>query len=363
MLQKSIDTVTPPTGVDPSAIATNGAFNAHVSAPAAVLELITGRWASQIVGLAAELGLADQIQTGPKTAEEIAAVKGLHAPSLHRLLRALTSVSIFVEQEDGRFAQTPMSDALRSDVPYSLRGFARFDSRPYSLRSWVEIGYSIQTGTAASEKAFGTQAFEYFNQHPEERDIFVEAMRGFTAESGPALVEAYDFSGLHRLADIGGSQGSLLSLVLPKYPKMRGVLFDLPNVVEGAAKFLESCQLGQRVEIKGGNFFETIPSGADAYLFKHILHDWGDDDCVRILQNVHTAARSGSTLLIVEAVLEASRRSRLASLLDIQMLAMAHGGKERSLSEWQQLLQRTGFRFSRVVPTSAFTSVIEAFRE
>jgi len=319
-----------------------------------------GRWTAQMIGMAAELGLADQIQTGPKTVEELAVAAGLHAPSLYRLLRALANFQIFAEQEDGCFVQTPMSDALRSDVPYSIRSFARFDNRSWVIRSWMQIGHSLRTGASAFEQAYGMPVFEYLSQNPEEMRIFKDARRGFTLEAAAAVAKAYDFSSIRTLADIGGGQGLVLSFALAKYPTLRGILFELPNVVKGASGFLRSRGLENRVEVRGGSFFDAVPSGADAYLFTHILHAWSDADCLRILKNVHAATKPGAKMLIVEAVVEISQQSRLATSLDIQRLLMTHGGKERTRIEWQKLLGAGGFRLSRVVPTASYASVIEA---
>jgi hypothetical protein len=331
------------------------------SAVAAVQNLVTGRWVADIVGVAAELGLADQIQSSPKTAEEIAGAMGLHATSLYRLLRALASFGIFAEQEDGSFAHTPISEALRSDVAYSMRGLVRLNFRPWTRKAWAELEVTMRTGTPAFEQAQGTQMFDYLTKHPEEMQIFADAMRGHIVEAGAALADTYDFSSIGALADIGGSQGLVLSMVLTKYPLLRGILFDLPAVIEGAPELLRSRGVEHRVELTGGDFFQSVPSGADAYLLSQILHDWSDANCVRILRTIQAAARPGAKLLLVEAVLGNSKESQFAKMLDIWMLAHFRG-KERTLPEWQDLLTAGGFRLSRILPTTTFASVIEAIR-
>ena len=359
--KKSIEAVTSSAVTQPSEEQKDKRRESQVSPLAAVHHLVTGRFAADIVGVAAELGLADQIQRGPKTAEEIAAALGLHA-SLYRLLRALANFGIFAEQEDGRFRQTPMSDTLRSDVPYSMQGMARMNFRPWTMRAWTELEHTVRTGTPAFEHAHGMQMFEYLTQHPEEMEVFVDAMRSFTVETGAAVSEAYDFSSIGTLADIGGSQGLVLSIILTEYPLLRGILFDMPIVIEGAPKFLRSRGVEQRVELRAGSFFESVPSGADTYLLKHILHDWSDADCVRILKTIQAAAKPGAKLLVVEAILENSSEPQLAKTLDIWMLAHLRG-KERTRIEWRNLLSAGGFRLSRTIPTTSFASVIEAIRE
>ncbi len=270
-----------------------------------VQDLMTARWVADMIGVAAKLELADFIQAGAKTAEEIAKAKGLHAKSLYRLLRGLASYGIFAEQEDGTFTQTARSDALRKDVPHSAWGMAQLTTRPWAVRIWMELEHSIRAGTPAFDHVHGMQIFEYFNKHPNELELFAAAMRSFSVATGAAVAETYDFSGIRTLADIGGSQGFILSLVLPKYPEMRGILFDLPAVVEGAPNFIKSYGLESRIDVRSGNFFESIPSGADAYLLKHILHDWSDEDCLGILKNIYTAAEPGTKLLVVDAVIGA----------------------------------------------------------
>ena len=327
-----------------------------------VQDLMTARWVADMIGVAAELELADFINAGAKTAEEIAKAKGLHPTSLYRLLRGLASYGIFAEQEDGTFAQTPRSDALRKDLPHSVWGMAQLTTRPWAVRTWMELGHSIREGTPAFDHVNGMQFFEYFNKHPNELELFAEAMRSFSVATGTAVAETYDFSGIRTLADIGGSQGFILSLVLPKYPDMRGILFDLPAVVKGAPSFIKSYGLESRIDVRSGNFFESIPSGADAYLLKHILHDWSDEDCLRILKNIYAVAEPGTKLLIVDAVIGARNEHEFAKILDIQMLVLLHGGKERTQAEWKELLHAAGFQLTRVVPTPSFAHVVEAVR-
>lgn len=341
----------------------NWAPESEVPASVAMLKLAAGRFMAHIVGVAAELGLADEIQIGPKTAEQLARATGLDSASLYRLLRALASAGIFAEQEDGRFLQTPMSDALRSDVSYSIRGVVRMFNRPWTIRAWTELEHSVRTGASAFEHVHGVHVFDYLNLHPEEMEIFASAMNSYTSQIASAVAEAYDFSSIRTLADVGGSHGMLLATVLAKNPALRGILFDLPTVIKGASAFLKNRGVEHQVELRGGNFFETVPEGVDAYLLKHILHDWSDDDCLRILKTVHTAAKSRAKLLVVESVLASSNEPQFAKIVDIEMLVQTRGGRERTRSEWQNLLVAGGFRLSRVIPTASSVSVIEAHRD
>jgi hypothetical protein len=310
-----------------------------VPAPIRVLQLATGRWVAHLVGVAAELGLADLVQSGPKTAEQLAEAAGLHAPSLYRLLRALASVGVFSRQEDGRFAQTPMSDALRSDVSYSMRGLARMVNRPWTIGAWTNLEHSVRTGVSAFEETYGTSIFDYLTQHPVEMQILAQAMSSFSAQIGAAVADAYDFSEIRRLADIGGSHGMVLALILASNPAMRGILFDLPGVIEGSSDFLKSRGIHHRIDLKSGNFFESVPGGADAYLLKHVLHDWSDENCVRILKNIHAVAKPDTKLLLVEFILNESNKPQFAKITDLEMLVISSYGRERTRVEWENLLR------------------------
>jgi hypothetical protein len=333
-----------------------------IPAPIRVLQLATGRWVAHMVGVAAELGLADLVQTGPKTAEQLADATGLHAPSLYRLLRALVSVGIFTKQADGRFAQTPMSDALRNDVSYSMRGLARMVNRPWTVGAWTNLEYSVRTGISAFEQAYGNSIFDYLSENAVEMQILAEAMSSFSAQIGAAVVDAYDFSMIQTLADIGGSHGMVLALILASNPAMRGILFDLPGVIEGSSDFLKSRGMHRRIDLKGGNFFESVPEGADAYLLKHVLHDWSDENCVRILKNIHAAAKPATKLLLVELILNESNEPQFAKISDLEMLVNSPDGRERTRLEWQNLLRAGGFQLTRTIPTNSGVHVIEAVR-
>jgi hypothetical protein len=224
----------------------------------------------------------------------------------------------------------------------------------------MELGHSIRAGTPAFEHVHGIELFEYLDKRPDALELFAEGMRSFSVSTGTAVAEAYDFSGIRTLADIGGSQGFVLSLVLQKYPDMRGILFDLPAVVKGAPSFIKSYGLESRIDVRSGNFFESIPSGADAYLLKHTLHNWSDEDCLRILKNIYAVAEPGTKLLVIDAVIGARNEHDFAKILDIQMLVHFRG-KERTQAEWKELLHAAGFELTRVVPTSPFVHVMEGF--
>jgi hypothetical protein len=225
-------------------------------------------------------------------------------------------------------------------------------------RAWGELLYSVQTGRAAFEKVYGRPLFDYFSEHPEAGQLFDQAMTGVHGRETEAMLEAYDFTGVNTLADIGGGNGSVLAAVLRRYTAMRGVLFDLPGVVERARANIEAAGLGGRCRVVAGNFFEAVPPGADAYLLRHIIHDWDDDRSLTILRHCRGATGQGGKLLVVEGVVPPGNEPSASKFFDLAMMVLP-GGMERTEEEYRRLLEAAGFRLARVVPTRTWVSVIE----
>ena len=302
--------------------------------------MITGYWISQMVHVAAKLGLADLLADGPRTADELAAATGTHARSLYRLLRALASVGVFSEADDGRFAQTPLSESLRRDVPGSQWAMAVMMGDEH-YHAWGDLLESVRTGQTAFDRLYGKPLFDYLGEHPEQAEIFDAAMTSIHGRETQAVLDAYDLSGVGVLADVGGGNGSNLIGILGRYPEMRGVLFDLPHVVERAAANLERAGLASRCQVVGGDFFGPIPVEADAYLLRHIIHDWDDEKAGLILRNIRTAMPEGARLLVVEHVLPPGNEPSFGKLLDLNMLLLP-GGVERTEEEFRRLYEAVG---------------------
>lgn len=305
-----------------------------------------GILAAQAIHVASKLRIPDLLASGPKTIAELASKCGAHPPTLERLLRALASLEMFAPTPDGRFRNTPLTEVLRTDHPQSRRDGALFLPAPFLWRPLGELYKSVRTGEPTFPVIFGQRFFEYLADHPEDASLFNSVMtQGIAAH---AVLAAYDFSRFERLVDVGGGQGALLRDILAATPSLQGVLFDLPQVVAGASEVLKG-DLGARSQIVGGNFFDSVPGGADAYLLKGVLHDWPDDDAVSILRNTRAAIRPDGTLLLIENILDSAARP--AGLIDLLMLVI--GGRERTEADFRSLLDSTRFSLIRIIPTEA----------
>lgn len=322
--------------------------------------IITQYFLSRALYAAAELDVAEALAPGPKGLPELAAQLGVHASSLYRLLRALAASGIFREDADGRFSNTPMSGLLRANVPGSLRDLTLLFGDETSWRSWEAILDGIRTGQAPFEQVYGEPFFDYLQDHHDTAAMFDRAMASASSTTNAAVIGAYDFSGLRLLVDVGGNLGAALCSILQSAPALRGMVFDLPHVAQRAREFIAAQGLSDRCEFAGGSFFESVPAGADGYFMKHILHDWGDGDCLKILAACRNAAGADSRLLICERIVPAGNEPSSAKLIDLHMLMTNHGGRERTETEYRGLLEAAGFRLVRVVPTSTPWSLIEA---
>jgi len=329
--------------------------------PMMLYQLATAHYLSQALYVAATLGIADLLADGPETHDALATTTGTHAPSLWRVLRLLASAGVFAERADGRFELTTVGSFLKSG-PGSFRAAARLFGGPAVWASWGDLLTTVRTGEAALPRVFKTGSFEYFADHPDEAAIFDEAMGAFTAMVSVAVAAAYDFSAMRTIIDVGGGEGALLTGILRQNPGLRGTVFDLPRLTEGARRQIAAAGLGDRYEFVGGDFFDSVPGGFDAYVLKHVIHDWDDARAVRILQSVRRVIGPAAKLLIVEGVypprIDDSADSRGAAANDVNMMVCT-GGRQRSEAEFRALYATAGFRLTRIVPTMAMACVIE----
>ncbi len=338
-----------------SDVATEVAPPPHVQ----LVQMAMGHWISRIVHLAAELGIADLLAHGPRNAEDLAGATKTSPVPLYRFLRGLSNLGILTEGADRRFGLTALGEALRKGAPGSARASILTIASPWWIEGFGELPYSLETGKPGFEKSLGMSIFDYLGKNPELASLFSETMIGFHGQEPAAIAAAYDFTSVRTLADVGGASGFLLATVLEKNPGMKGILFDLPHVVADAPALLKAHGVQERVTIEPGSFFERIPSGADAYLLSHIIHDWSEPQCLAILGHLKKAMAANAKLLIVEMVLPEGDEPHPGKMLDLMML-VGPGGQERTAKEYEALLAKAGFRLTRVVPTASAVSVVEA---
>ena len=324
-----------------------------------VIQMGTGHWLSRLVYTAAKLEIADHLADGPKSAASIATTTRSNPRALHRFMRTLASFGLMTMNGDGTFALTELGATLKKDAPGSARSTVLTMAGPAMSRAFDEFEYSLATGKPAVDKVLGMGFFDYLAQHPDEAAQFSESMVGIHGGEPPAVAAAYDFSSCGTIVDIGGATGNMLAHILTRYPQPRGVLFDRAHVVSEASALLRAHGVADRVTIKEGNFFESVPEGGDAYILSHIIHDWTEAQCQTILSNCRKAMTKGAKLLIVEFVLPEGNTPHFGKLADMIMLTIP-GGEERTANEYQTLLDAAGFTLTRVVPTASDVSIVEA---
>lgn len=327
---------------------------------AAVLQILTGAWLAHAVAHLARLGIADHVGAGTRTVEEIARAAGVKADPLRRVLRAAASAGVFRLAPGDRVEQTPRPETLRRDFHGSPAWYGAFLAHKCHRDAWTALGHSIETGAPAFDHVHGANFFDHCAKHPDLARVFDEAMTGLSAAEQAVSADGFDFSGLRTIVDVGGGHGGLLSAILVRAPGARGVLFDQPHVVAGAGPTLAARGAADRITLVGGSFFATVPSGGDAYVLGHIVHDWDDARALKILRAVRAAARPGAKLLLFECVLPDDDRPGLAPLLDLEMLVMTPGGRERTEAEYAALVAQAGFRHVRVHPTRCETQIVES---
>ena len=322
--------------------------------PPILFQMASGFWLSQAIYAGAKLGLADLLADGPVSCRLLAQATGSHPQSLLRLMRTLSGVGIFSRVDDDHFALALLGESLRSGVPGSIRNMA-ITLGEIHYQACGKLLYSVQTGAPAFQEAFGANLFDYLSQHRGDACAFNRGMAELSAMLAYAVLAAYDFSSIGSVIDVGGGEGELLNKVLSFYPALRGTVFDLPATIERA----QTKALGGRCDYAAGNFFESVPQGADAYLLSGVIHDWDDDCALQILRNCRRALAQNGKLLLLEMVVPSADHSDFSQLLDLNMLVM-NGGRERTSAEFSALLEAAGYAMVRIIPTFAPQSLIEA---
>ncbi len=285
------------------------------------------------------------------------------AAALGRVMRALCSLGVFAEFPTGKFSLNETAELLRSDVSGSYRAAVLFAVGDVRWRCWSDLLGVVRAGGGGAEKTLGMSLFDFYAAHPEESEIHDQAMRAISAAQVAAIVGGFDFSQAGVVVDVGGGTGELLAAVLAANPSLRGILFDLPHVVSHARTVFTDNGVIDRAQTAGGSFFDGVPSGGNTYMLKTVIHDWDDARARAILANCRRAMTAGGKLLIIERQLPEMGEPVQAAepfLLDLEMLVMAPGGRERTRSEFARLLSDAQFKLARIVPTASPVSIFEA---
>ncbi len=329
---------------------------------AQLLQIVGGAFLSQAIYVAAKLGIADLLADGPKPVSSLAESTGTDERSLYRVLRALAGTGAFSEAEPRTFENSPVSETLRTDHPRSTRDLTIWLGEEPHWQVYGDMMHSVKTGNPAWDHVHGEPVFPYlFQTNRELGEIFNRAMTSLSHQSIPGVLAAYDLSQARTIADIAGGHGHLLAAILKANPNANGILFDLPPVLAGAPKMFDSYGVRDRAELVEGDFFSAIPVKADIYLLKHIIHDWYDDKCEKILRNIRENMPADGKVLIIETVVPEGNVPHFSKVIDLEML-VSPGGVERTATEFETLLENSGFRLNRIIPTQGMMSIIEAVK-
>lgn len=304
---------------------------------------------TKALATAADLGVADALAAGPRTATDLAEAVEADPDALDRLLRLLASLGFFRHDRSGRWANNAASELLRADDPRSLRSWVRFVGSDWSWDIWNQLPHSVRTGESGTSVARGCEFFELMATDRSAAALFDAAMEDVSRHTAPLVASGYDFGGVDRVCDVGGGTGTVLAAVLAAHPHLRGVLLDLPDVVAGAPALLEAAGVAGRCEVVGGSFFDEVPAGCDRYLLQSIVHDWDDDSSVRILTRVREAMLADARAVLLEAIVPQGDMVHPAKYADVMMLVLTGRGRERTRAEYDALVARAGLRVERVV--------------
>ncbi|MCG8571643.1 MAG: acetylserotonin O-methyltransferase [Spirochaetes bacterium] len=324
-----------------------------------MMKFITAKWISQPIYVAAKLGIPDILAAGPLSITELAKRCQCQSNYLYRILRALTAIGIFKENEQKYFELTPLAEYLQSN---KLRAVALLFLSDWHNQAWDQLLKCVHTGEIPFQTAFGIPCFEWLNQNPAAQDIFHQANAMKAAQTHSVIIHTYDFTPFNNIIDIGGGYGGLIFKILENNPHLQGMIADLPSIVEDVHNQIIKKGLEDRCQAHSCDFFKAIPKNKELYLLSHILHDWDDQHCKKILINCNRAMTTASRLLIVENIISDDDEFGIAKLLDLEVLVMG-GGQERTSQEYQNLLNQCGFLIQNIMPTKSSVSLIECIKK
>ncbi len=337
----------------------NESANGVMQSGMQMMEFHSGLGMAHMLSVIAEIGVADQVTDGPLGVEELAERTGTNADALYRVLRAVASKGVFTEVSPRTFGLTPLAATLRSDVDGSMRDIFRIQGQPCMWEAYAAIGHSVRTGEPAFEHVHGTTLFSYLAERPQLSELFSSAMGNAARQTQRPAIDAYDLSGVRRLIDIGGAHGHLVAAILSRYPEMKGVVFDLPSVVSGAADVLTEAGVADRAEMVGGDYLRAVPAEGDAYTISHVLHQLTDADAVTVLINIRKVMAPVGRVLVIDPVIPEGDVPHPGKFMDITMLALTQG-RDRTEPELAGLLEQAGLRHVETIAPSAPSSVVIA---
>lgn len=324
----------------------------------AIIEMVQGFYVTRAIGVAADLNLAEHLKIKDKSVSELASLTNSHEESLYRLMRMLASQGIFREKKNKIFSNNRLSKTLL-DRQNSMRHMVIHQVNGINWKMFEELNHVVKTGENAAQKILGMDVFEYLEKNPDKNKIYNQAMTNSSLMLSYAILSEYNFSSANTIIDIGGGEGILLSMILNKYKKIKGIVFDLPHVVEGAKEISVQYGVSDRLETISGNFFENIPKGGDIYFLKSIIHNLSDDQCIEILKKIKTVLPENGKILIFEPIIENNNKYSFAKLYDIQMLVGRNGGKERTKEEFKEIISNAGLKLKRIIQTAAPFFILE----
>ena len=330
--------------------------------PEKLMQMLTGQYITQAIYVVAKLGIADLFKDGAKSIDELAKLTEVNAEFLYRILRALTSHGIFVEVNNGYFEITSLAEYLQSDFPGSIRDVAILEGEEWLWQGWGNMLNALKTGVSGFESQFGMSVIEYLKQNPEQGKMFKAGLKAYSTMINNAVLDAYDFSSISKLVDVGGGYGTLLFTILKANSTMTGVLFDLPSVIERAKEGNNfQGELVGRYEMVSGDFFESVPGSGNAYILKQIIHNWDDEHAIEILKSCHQAMPIDGKLLVIDPIIS-SKEPSFATFLDLQLLITHSGARIRTANEFRELFTKAGFQLTKIIPTRSPCSIVEGFK-